>query len=225
MSLEPGSPFSLSLWVSAWAGTLALIAGVAIAWVLVRARFRARILLEAVTLLPLVLPPTVLGYYLLIALGQRGLGPWIETTFGFRFVFSWPGAVVAATIAALPLVVQSARAGLALVDREIEDAARVDGCSRLQLFAWVILPLAWPGIMAGALLGYLRALGDFGATLMIAGNIPGRTQTIPMAIYDAVQTNNLQQANAWVALLSLIAFAVLALALLLNRRIAGKDAA
>lgn len=225
MSLEPGSPFSLSLWVSAWAGTLALIAGVAIAWVLVRARFRARILLDAVTLLPLVLPPTVLGYYLLIALGQRGLGPWIETTFGFRFVFSWPGAVVAATIAALPLVVQSARAGLALVDREIEDAARVDGCSRLQLFAWVILPLAWPGIMAGALLGYLRALGDFGATLMIAGNIPGRTQTIPMAIYDAVQTNNLQQANAWVALLSLIAFAVLALALLLNRRIAGKDAA
>lgn len=224
MSLAPGSPLSLSLWVSAWAGTLALIAGVAIASVLVRARIRARVLLEALTLLPLVLPPTVLGYYLLVALGQRGLGPWIEATFGFRFVFAWPGAVIAAAIAALPLVVQSARAGLALVDREIEDAARVDGCSRVQLFTWIILPLAWPGILAGALLGYLRALGDFGATLMIAGNIPGRTQTIPMAIYDAVQANDLPQANAWVALLSLIAFAVLALALQLSRRIVGKEA-
>jgi molybdate transport system permease protein len=216
------SPLGISLWVMAWAGTLALVAGTTIAWILARFRFRGKTLLEGLTLLPLVLPPTVLGYYLLVSLGQRGLGPVIERLLGFRFVFAWPGAVVAAGIAALPLVVQAARASLAAVNREIENAARVDGCNCWQLFWHITLPLAWRGIAAGGLLGYLRALGDFGATLMVAGNIPGRTQTLSMAVYDAVQANDIQRANVWVLALSLLAFSFLAIVLRLNRQVTGE---
>jgi molybdate transport system permease protein len=123
---------------------------------------------------------------------------------GLRFVFALPGAVVAAAVAALPLVVQAIRASLAGVEREIEEAGRIDGCSEWQLFWSVSLPIAWRGILAGAILGYLRALGDFGATLMVAGNIPGRTQTLSMAVYDAVQANDLSTANRYVVLLSLL---------------------
>jgi molybdate transport system permease protein len=218
------SPLGISLWVTAWAGTLALVAGTALALILVRFKFRGKTLLEGLTLLPLILPPTVLGYYLLVMLGQRGLGPITERFLGFRFVFAWPGAVIAAGVAALPLVVQAARASLATVSREIEDAARVDGCNRWRLFWNITLPLAWRGIAAGGLLGYLRALGDFGATLMVAGNIPGRTQTLSMAIYDAVQANNVQQANTWVIMLSLIAFSFLTVVLKLNQQVVGEDA-
>ena len=114
-------------------------------------------------------------------LGQQGFGPWIEATLGFRFVFSWPGAVVAATISALPLVVQTTRVGLAEISQEIEEAALIDGCTAWALFWRITLPIAWRSIIAGATLGFLRALGDFGATLMVAGNIPGRTQTLSMA--------------------------------------------
>jgi molybdate transport system permease protein len=134
-------------------------------------------------------------------------------------VFAWPGAVVAATVAAIPLVVQLVRTSFADVSKEIEDAGRVDGCTRWQLFWYIDLGIAWRGIVAGGLLGFLRAMGDFGATLMVAGNIPGRTQTLSMALYDAVQTNNTQQANQLVFLLSTIAFGVLFVALRLSRSI------
>ena len=122
------SPLAISLWVATWAGLAALIIGTGIAWVLVKTKFKGKLLLEGFVLLSLVLPPTVLGYYLLVAFGQQGLGPLIERTLGFRLVFAWPGAVVAATIAALPLVVITVRVGLAEVSREIEDTAQVDGC-------------------------------------------------------------------------------------------------
>lgn len=214
------SPLALSLWVATLAGLLALIVGTAIAWVLVKTRFRGKWLLEGFVLLSLVLPPTVLGYYLLVALGRQGLGPIIEQTLGFRFVFAWPGAVVAATVAALPLVVVTVRVGLAAVSKEIEETAQLDGCNRWQTFWKVSLPVAAVSIIAGGLLGFLRALGEFGATLMVAGNIPGHTQTLSMAIYDAVQANNLPRANGMALLLSAIAFAVLAIVMWLNRRFA-----
>lgn len=212
------SPLTLSLWVASWAGLFALIGGIGISWILVKSKFRFKWLLEGLTLLALVLPPTVLGYYLLLFLGNQGLGPLLDRV-GLRMVFAWPGAVVAATIAAIPLVVQLVRTSLADVSKEIEDAGRVDGCTRWQLFWHIDLGIAWRGIVAGGLLGFLRAMGDFGATLMVAGNIPGRTQTLSMALYDAVQTNNTQQANELVFLLSSIAFGVLLVALWLSRRI------
>lgn len=215
------SPLALSLWISFQAALIALVIGVGIAWVLVRKNFRGKSLLEGLTLLSLVLPPTVLGYYLLVALGQRGLGPFIEQYLGFRFVFAWPGAVVAASITALPLVLTTVQISFAEISRDIEDAARVDGCSEGQLFLRVMIPVAWRGILAGWLLGFLRALGEFGATLMVAGNIPGRTQTLAMAIYDAVQANDLARANSLALLLTGIAFGLLFLVLRLNRRVAG----
>jgi molybdate transport system permease protein len=217
--IQNWSPLALSLWVSSLAGAIALIIGIGLAWLLVRKNFRGKTILEGLTLLSLVLPPTVLGYYLLLLLGQRGLGPLIERVLGFRLVFAWPGAVVAASITALPLVLQTVRISLADINKDIEDAARVDGCTEWQLFWRVMLPIAWKGILAGGLLGFLRALGEFGATLMVAGNIPGKTQTLAMAIYDAVQANNMVLANGYSLILIGIAFGLLFLALWLNRRV------
>jgi molybdate transport system permease protein len=212
------SPLALSLWIASWSGAVALILGTAVAWFLVKINVRARWLLEGLTLLSLVLPPTVVGYYLLLLLGQRGLGPIIEQTLGFRFVFAWPGAVVAATVAALPLVVQTVRVSLEEVSREIEEAARVDGCTGWQMLWRISLPIAWRGILAGGLLGFLRALGEFGATLMVAGNIPGRTQTLSIAIYDALQAGNMQRANNLALLLTGLTFALLLIILWIRRR-------
>ena len=211
-------PLTLSLWVASWAGVLALAAGIGISWILVKSNFRFKWALEGLTLLALVLPPTVLGYYLLLFFGRQGFGPLLEDI-GLRVVFAWPGAVIAATVAAIPLVVQMVRTSLAEVSKEIEDAGRVDGCSRWQLFLYIDLGIAWRGIIAGGLLGFLRALGDFGATLMVAGNIPGRTQTLSMALYDAVQANNTLLANQLVLLLSSIAFGVLFVAMRLSKTI------
>lgn len=217
------SPLAISLWVATWAGLAAVISGTALAWVLVKTKFRGKLLLEGFVLLSLVLPPTVLGYYLLVAFGQQGLGPIIERTLGFRLVFAWPGAVAAATIAALPLVVITVRVGLAEVSREIEDTAQVDGCNRWQTFWQISLPIASRSVIAGGLLGFLRALGDFGATLMVAGNIPGRTQTLSMAIYDAVQANDVPRANSLVLLMSMLAFGVLAIVMWMNRQISERQ--
>ena len=216
------SPLELSLWVATWAGFLALILGIAISWVLVKSSFRFKWALEGITLLALVLPPTVLGYYLLLFFGRQGLGQLLDSV-GLRIVFSWPGAVIASTVAAIPLVVQLVRNSLAEVSREIEDAGRVDGCSRWQLFWYIDLGIAWRGVVAGGLLGFLRAIGEFGATLMVAGNIPGRTQTLSMALYDAVQANNITRANELVLILSAIAFGVLFIALRLARSMSQRE--
>jgi molybdate transport system permease protein len=212
------SPLTLSLWVSSCAGFFALVSGVGISWILIKSRFRFKWALEGLTLLALVLPPTVLGYYLLLIFGRQGLGQFLENM-GIRVVFAWPGAVIAATVAAVPLVVQVVRTSLADVSKEVEDAGRVDGCTHWQLFWFIDLGIAWRGIIAGGLLGFLRAMGDFGATLMVAGNIPGKTQTISMALYDAVQANNTSQANLLVMLLSVIAFGVLFIAMRLSKTI------
>ncbi len=211
------SPLTLSLWVASWAGIIALVLGTLLAWLLLRSNLRAKWLLEGITLLSLVMPPTVLGYYLLILLGQRGIGPLLERAFGIRLVFTWQGAVIAATVTALPLVIQTVRVSFAEVSREIEEAAHIDGCNAVQLFLRISIPIAWQGILAGGLLGFLRALGDFGATLMVAGNIPGRTQTLPIAIYDALQAGDLERANQMALLLTLLAFGLLLIVMWLRR--------
>lgn len=223
MIINQWPPLAISLWVSTLAGLIALACGTALAWLLVKKTFWGKPILEGLTLLSLVLPPTVLGYYLLVSLGQRGLGAFLEGTLGLSFVFAWPGAVVAASITALPLVLQTVKLSFSEISKEIEDAAQVDGCTEWQLFWLVVLPIAWRGVIAAGLLGFLRALGEFGATLMVAGNIPGQTQTLAMAIYDAVQANDLGRANSLALLLVGIAFGLLFLALWLNRRILEKS--
>jgi molybdate transport system permease protein len=203
------SPIVLSLWVSSWAGIIALIFGTLIAWMLVKIPFKGKWIVEGLVMAPLILPPTLLGYYLLIILGQRGLGTWLEQSFGFRFVFSIQGAIIAATIAALPLVIQTLQVSFASISRDIEEAGLIDGCTTWQLFVKIYLPLIWRGLLAGGTLGFLRAMGDFGTTLMVAGNIPGRTQTMSMAIYDATQANNISQANQLALILTSIGFGLL----------------
>ncbi|HLF89066.1 MAG TPA: molybdate ABC transporter permease subunit [Anaerolineales bacterium] len=213
------SPLYLSLWVSTWAGLIALTLGTIAAWILVKVPFKGKWLVEGFIMAPLVLPPTLVGYYLLVLLGQRGLGPLTEQLFEFRFVFSISGAIVAATITALPLVTQTVQPSIAEINLEIEEAARIDGCTEWSLFWLITLPLIWRGLLAGSVLGFLRALGDFGATLMIAGNIPGRTQTMTMAIYDAVQANNTARANQLALILSTIGFGLIFLVLRLRQNV------
>jgi len=177
--------------------------GVALGWALARRRFFGRELLDALVTLPLVLPPTVLGYYLLILFGRGSpLGQAIEEITGQPLAFTWQGAVVAATIGALPLVVKTSRAALASVDMDLEDAARTLGQSEWRIFWRVTMPLARRGIASAAMLAFARALGDFGATLMVAGNIPGRTQTAAIAIYDATQAGRNDYALTLVLILS-----------------------
>jgi molybdate transport system permease protein len=196
-------PVRLSLQVAALATLAALAAGLACAWLLARREFRGRELLDAVLTLPLVLPPTVLGYYLLVLLGQQSaLGRAFESAFGFRLVFTWQAAVVAATLHALPLVVRSARAAFEDVPRQLEQAARTLGAGEWEVFRRVTLPLARRGVTAGATLAFARALGDFGTTLMVAGNIPGRTQTAAVAIYDAVEAGRDNEALLLVVVIS-----------------------
>lgn len=212
------SPFALSLWISSWAGLTALIFGTLIAWALVKRNFKGKWLAEGLVMAPLILPPTLMGYYLLTLLGQRGLGPWIEQVFGFRIVFTVQGAIIAATVAALPLVVQTLQVSIANIPREVEEAAHVDGCNTLQLFWHIQLPLIARGLLAGGVLGFLRAMGDFGTTLMVAGSIPGRTQTMAMAIYDATQANNIAQANQLALILSAIGFGLFFLVIRLRQK-------
>lgn len=212
------SPFVLSLWVSTWAGLTALLIGTFIAWILVKVPFKGKWFVEGLVMAPLILPPTLLGYYLLTLLGQRGLGPIIEQTFGFRIVFSIQGAIIAATVAAFPLVVQTIQVSIASIPKEVEEAGRMDGCNTWQMFWKIHIPLIWRGLLAGGVLGFLRAMGDFGTTLMVAGNIPGKTQTMSMAIYDAAQANNISQANQLALILSSIGFGLIFFVIQLRKK-------
>lgn len=203
-------PLWLSLRVAAAATLLAATSGLALAYLLAKARFRGRGLIEAVVTLPIVLPPTVLGYYLLTTLGVRSpLGRAWESLFGGPLVFTQTAAVLAASLSALPFVVRTARAALEDVDPRLEAAARVAGHSEWRVAVTVTLPVARRGVAAGIGLGFARALGDFGATVMIAGNIPGRTQTLPIAVYDAVQSGRDTTARTGSLLLAGIAIVVL----------------
>lgn len=206
------SPLWLSLRVASLATALALVVGIALGWLFARRRFPGSALLEALCMLPLVLPPTVIGYTLLVVAGRRSvLGGWLYRQTGYTIVFNWHGAVLASAVVALPLVLKSANAAFAGVDSALEAAARTLRQSPWSVFLRVTLPLAWPGILAGTLLAFARAMGEFGATLMIAGDIAHQTQTLSMAIYDAMQDGRDQAALLLVVVTSALSVAVLVL--------------
>ncbi len=203
-------PLLLTLKVAVCATILATLAGTAVAFAMERLRFPGRPVLDAALVLPMVLPPTVLGYYLLVLLGRRGpIGGWLQSAFGINLIFTWQAAVVAAAVVAFPLVYKTALTAFEGVEHEYQQAARVLGRSEPAVFLHVTLPLAWRGILAGSMLGFARSLGEFGATLMVAGNLPGRTQTLALAIYDAVEAGRDQLAGYLVALTSLVCLCVL----------------
>ena len=209
-------PVWLSLRVSVTATALTLVAGVPLAWLLARRRFPGRQVLEAAVVLPLVLPPTVLGYYLLLAVGRRGPIGRALAVAGLELAFTWGAAVLAASVGSIALVIKSAQAGFETVDPQLEQAARTLGRSEWAVFWRVTLPLAWRSVLAGTVLAFCRALGEFGITLMVAGNIPGRTQTLPLAIYDRVQAAQMDEANA----LALIAVGIVGVLLFVLGRLA-----
>lgn len=207
------SALLLSLKVAGCATALNLLLGILVGYVLARKQFWGRNLLDTLLTLPMVMPPTVLGYYLLVLMGRRSwLGGWLQSQFGISLIFTWQGAVIAAAIVTFPLVFKPARAAFEAVDGQLEQAARVLGVSEMAIFFRVSLPLAWRGIMAGVLLAFARALGEFGATLMVAGSIPGKTQTLSIAVYEAVQAGQDDVANMLVLVTSVVCIAVLWLA-------------
>jgi len=179
----------LSLWVAAWAVAFSLPAGMLTAWLLARKTFPGKMLLDGLVHLPLVLPPVVMGYVLLILFGRKGfLGAWLFENLGVTFAFNWKGAAVASAVVAFPLLVRALRLSLETIDRGLEDAARTLGSSPVKVFLTITLPLSVPGILAGAILAFARSLGEFGATITFVSNIPGETRTLPLALYTALQT-------------------------------------
>jgi len=218
---------ALSLRVSFWATLVSLPVGIAVAYVLARYRFWGRQLLNGLVHLPLILPPVVTGYLLLLTFGRKGaVGAFLDQTFGLVFAFRWTGAALAAAVMAFPLMVRAIRMAIEAVDPRLEAAAGTLGASRPWVFVTVTLPLILPGIVAGAILGFAKAMGEFGATITFVANIPGQTQTLPSAIYTYLQVPG---GDAAAFRLVLVAIAIAMLALLLSewvgrsvaRRIAG----
>ena len=207
------APFFLSLRVASVATLLIVAIGLPIAYILARYRFPGKRVASGVILLPLVLPPTVLGFALLQVIGRRTLiGAWLESTLGVTLVFHWSGAVVASALAALPMFLIPARAAFEGVDPALEDVARLLGRREGSVFIHVTLPLAWRGLASGTVLAFARAMGDFGATLMVAGDIPGRTRTASIAIFNAVQIDDYVTATAMTVLIAGVSVAALLLA-------------
>jgi molybdate transport system permease protein len=220
---EAWTALALTLKVAGWATAINLVLGVGVGYALSRWRFPGRDVLDALLTLPMVMPPTVLGYYLLVVIGSQGVvGAWLLQNLGIRLIFTWQAAVIAATIVAFPLVFKAARAAFENVDPQWEDAARTLGLSEWSIFLRVSLPLAWRGILAGLLLAFARALGEFGATLMVAGSIAGQTQTLSIAVYEAVQAGQDDTANFLVMVTSLVCMAILLSA---GRLVPGRVAA
>lgn len=213
------TPLLLTLKVAAWATLFAGLAGIAAGLLLAKTRFPGRDVVDALLLLPMVMPPTVLGYYLLVAFGRRSaLGQWLEMHLGIELIFTWQGAVAASAIVGFPLVFKAARTAFEAVDRNLENAGRTLGYGEWTVFTRVTLPLAWRGIVAGAMLAFARAIGEFGATLMVAGNIPGRTQTMSIAIYEAVHAGDDALANTLVLIASVVCIVLLVGASIALRR-------
>lgn len=203
----------LSLKVAGAAILASMPIAFALAWVLARKRFAGKVLLDAVVHLPLVLPPVVTGWLLLVAFGANGpVGALLQRWFGMTLVFRWTGAALAAAVMAMPLMVRAIRLSIETVDRRLEDAARTLGANRWQTFLTITLPLAMPGVLAAAVLGFARSIGEFGATVTFASNVPGETQTLPLAIYSALQVPGSDAAVARLALVS-VALSLAALAL------------
>lgn len=204
------TPVLLSLRVAFIALILSFVFGTLIAHFMTRKKFKGKIILETIIMLPIVLPPTVVGFILIVIFGNNSIaGNIVELIFSQSIIFTWYAAVLASTVVSFPLMYQAAKTGFLSIDKNIEDAARVDGAGNFQVFMKITLPLASVPLMTGAILSFARALGEFGATLMIAGNIPGRTQTLPTAIYVALQSGNMQLAWLWVITIIVISFIML----------------
>jgi len=203
-------PVKLSLEIAVVSGCIVLILGLLIGKWMAKARFKGKAVIDTIFLLPLVLPPTVVGFLLLVIFGKQSpIGQFIEWILHQPVIFTWGAAVIAALIVSFPLMYQSAKTGFEGVDGDVEDAARVDGANNVQLFLFISVPLALRSIISGGILSFARALGEFGATLMFAGNIPGKTQTIPTAIYVAIESGNMQMAWLWVLCMIGISFLML----------------
>lgn len=197
------SALTLSLQVTIVATIILFVVGLVLGVLLARFRIPGQIIFETIIFLPLVLPPSVIGYFLLLTLGR---GSPVVEWFHINLLFTWQAAAIASALVGLPLMIQSARTAIASVDQVLENAARTLGSSELEILWRVTLPLARRGVLAGLILGGARALGEFGATLMVAGNIPGQTQTLPLAIYDAVQARRYEQAQMMVVVMTAVAF-------------------
>lgn len=214
----------LSLRVAVACVALTLPFGLAAAWLLARRRFPGKALFDALIHAPLVLPPVAVGYLLLVLFGRNGpVGGWLYDAFGITLIFTWEGAALASAVMAFPLMVRSIRLALELVDRRIETAARTLGASRAMVALTITLPLALPGILAGMVLAFARSLGEFGATITFAANIPGETRTLPIALYTLVQAPGGEAGAMRLMILSLIlAIAALVLSELISRRLAAR---
>ncbi len=230
LSADEWAVIGLSLKVAFWSVLCSLPLALATAWLLARTRFYGKSLFDALVHLPLVLPPVVIGYFLLLLLGRRGpLGALLDEYFGIVFAFRWSGAAVAAAIMGFPLMVRAIRLSIEAIDSGLEDAARTLGATRLRVFFTITLPLALPGVFTGTLLSFARSLGEFGATITFVSNIPGETQTLPLAIYTLTQVPG---RDAAALRLSLIAIVLSVLALMVSewlvrrsqQRARGRDA-
>ncbi|MEK5068047.1 molybdate ABC transporter permease subunit [Sporosarcina sp. FSL K6-1508] len=204
------TPLFLSLKVAGISTLFVFIAGVFFARILARKTFFGKGIIETLFLLPLVLPPTVVGFGLLILFGKNGfIGSWLYSTFGIQIIFSWLGAVIASIVVSFPLMYQSASAAFENLDAKLENVARTMGASEWRVFWTISFRLAWPGLLAGLVLSFARGLGEFGATLMLAGYIPGKTDTIPMAIYFAVESGQMEKATFWVVIIVALGFSTI----------------
>ncbi|WP_193370471.1 molybdate ABC transporter permease subunit [Pelagibius marinus] len=214
----------LSLRVALWSVFVSLPFGLATAWLLARYEFVGKTLLNGIVHLPLVLPPVVVGYLLLVLLGRQGpLGAWLLATFGVSLPFTWEGAALAAAVMAFPLMVRAMRLSIESVDQSLETAARTLGASRANVFVTITLPLIMPGILAGAVLAFARSLGEFGATITFVSNIPGETRTLPLALYSLIQTPGGEAGALRLAVLSvLLSLAALAASEAIARRLRAR---
>ncbi|GKV68223.1 molybdenum ABC transporter permease subunit [Sporosarcina sp. NCCP-2716] len=203
-------PLLLSAKVAAISTVIVFVLGVFLAHLFAKRQFFGKSVLESLFLLPLVLPPTVVGFGLLIVFGKKGwIGSWLLETFDIQIVFTWTAAVIASVVVSFPLMYQSAAAAFENLDGKLEDAARTMGASEWRVFRTVTFPLAWPGLLAGLVLSFARGLGEFGATLMLAGYIPGKTDTMPMAIYFAVESGQMEKASFWVVIITALGFSII----------------
>lgn len=210
MATDFWSPVRLSIEIATVSGVFVLIIGLFFGKVMTNRKFKGKTFVETVFLLPLVLPPSVVGFLLIVIFGRNSpIGHSIEWIFEQPVMFTWWAAVIASTVVAFPLMYQSAKTGFEAIDEDIEDAARVDGANEFKLFLSISLPLGLKAIISGAILSFARALGEFGATLMFAGNIPEKTQTIPTAIYVAIDSGNMEMAWLWVMSMIGISFLML----------------
>ncbi len=210
MATDFWSPVRLSVEIASVSGILIVVFGLFLGKVMANRKFKGIALVETIFLLPLVLPPSVVGFLLIVIFGRNSpIGQLIEELFRQPVMFTWWAAVIASSVVAFPLMYQSAKTGIEAIDEDIENAARVDGANEYTLFMYVTIPLAYKAILSGAILSFARALGEFGATLMFAGNIPGKTQTIPTAIYVAIDSGNMEMAWLWVASMIGISFIML----------------